>query len=42
LLGRPGKELEALAKDHAEEVSWQRISHDFGVPHPVLAQNYAR
>jgi hypothetical protein len=42
LLGQPGKELEALAKDHAEEVSWQRISHDFGVPHPVLAQNYGR
>lgn len=42
LLGQPGKELETLAKDHAEEVSWQRISHDFGVPHPVLAQNYAR
>ena len=42
LLGRPGNELEALAKDHADEVSWQRISHDFGVPHPVLAQNYAR
>jgi hypothetical protein len=42
LLGQPGKELDALAKDHADEVSWQRISHDFGVPHPVLAQNYGR
>jgi hypothetical protein len=23
-------------------VSWERLSRDFGVPHPVLAQSYAR
>ncbi|HWC17935.1 MAG TPA: hypothetical protein VG498_13025, partial [Terriglobales bacterium] len=41
-LGQPGKELDALAQAHPNEVSWELISHDFGVPHPVLAQNYAR
>ncbi|HVH89172.1 MAG TPA: hypothetical protein VM912_20820 [Terriglobales bacterium] len=41
-LGQPGKELETLAQAHASEVSWDRISRDFGVPHPVLAQSYAR
>ena len=24
------------------ETSWERLSEDFGVPHPALAQNYAR
>jgi len=41
-LGQPGKELQALAQAHANEVDWERISRDFGVPHPVLAQSYAR
>ena len=41
-LGQPGKELQTLAQEHANEVDWERISRDFGVPHPVLEQNYAR
>lgn len=36
------RELETLNREHPEEVSWQRLSHDFGVIHPVFAQSYAR
>jgi|tagenome__1003787_1003787.scaffolds.fasta_scaffold20980807_1 hypothetical protein len=41
-LGQPGKELKELAEQHPEDVTWERLSRDFGVPHPVLAQSYAR
>jgi hypothetical protein len=37
-----GKELESLASRYPDEVSWERLSQDFGVPHPALAQTYAR
>jgi hypothetical protein len=37
-----GKELESLAARYPDEVSWERLSQDFGVPHPALAQTYAR
>jgi hypothetical protein len=37
-----GKELESLAASYPDEVSWERLSQDFGVPHPALAQTYAR
>jgi hypothetical protein len=40
-MGAPGKELASLAQRYPDELSWQRISRDFGVPHPVLAQSYA-
>ena len=40
--GAAGHELAALAEQHPAEVSWERISHDFGVPHPALAQTYGR
>ena len=40
--GAAGKELEDLTARFPAEVSWQRLSEDFGVPHPVLAQSYAR
>lgn len=40
--GAAGKELEELCQRYAEEVNWQRLSRDFGVPHPVLGQNYGR
>jgi hypothetical protein len=33
--------LDALGRQSPAEVSLQRISRDFGTPHPVLAQNYA-
>lgn len=41
-LGSAGKDLEALTQQYPSEVSWDRLSRDFGVPHPVLAQSYAR
>ena len=40
--GTAGQELEELSRQHPGEVSWERISQDFGVPHPMLAQTYAR
>lgn len=41
-LSASGRELEDLIHDKADEVSWERLSQDFGVMHPVLAQTYAR
>jgi len=41
-LGQPGKELDSLLQQYPNQVSWERLSRDFGVPHPVLAQSYAR
>jgi hypothetical protein len=40
--GPAGSELAELSKLHADEVNWDRLSRDFGVPHRVLAQSYAR
>ena len=40
--GEAGRELHNLIRQHPKEVSWERLSHDFGVPHPTLAQTYAR
>ncbi|HEY6293882.1 MAG TPA: hypothetical protein VI455_20195 [Terriglobia bacterium] len=39
--GQAGQDLETLAERHPNEVSWERISEDFGVPHPALAQTYS-
>ena len=36
------QELETLSSHHPAEASWERLSQDFGVPHPILAQTYAR
>jgi hypothetical protein len=41
-IGPAGAELTTLAKLHSDEVNWNRLSRDFGVPHRVLAQSYAR
>jgi hypothetical protein len=41
-LGASGEELASLLRRYPEELSWERLSRDFGVPHPILAQNYAR
>jgi hypothetical protein len=38
--GQTEAELDKLSADYPAEVSVQRISRDFGTPHPVLAQNY--
>jgi hypothetical protein len=40
--GPSSGELDKLGRQYPTEVSFQRISRDFGTPHPVLAQNYAR
>jgi len=37
-----GRELQSLASRYPDEVGWERLSRDFGVPHPALAQTYAR
>jgi hypothetical protein len=40
--GPAGNELQELTARLPEETSWKRLSDDFGVPHPVLAQSYGR
>jgi len=40
--GKAGEELEDLSVRYPAEVSWKRLSQDFGVPHPALAQSYTR
>jgi hypothetical protein len=40
--GTAGQELDSLTHRYPEELSWQRLSRDFGVPHPILAQTYTR
>jgi hypothetical protein len=40
--GMAGRELQDLSRDHPAEITWARLSQDFGVPHPVLARSYAR
>jgi len=41
-VGPATQELQRMSRSYPEELSWNRLSHDFGVPHPILAQNYAR
>ena len=40
--GPAGQELNSLSRQYPSELSWERLSQDFGVPHPTLAQSYAR
>jgi len=40
--GSAGKELESLSQHYPADVSWERLSRDFGVPHPILEQSYGR
>jgi len=40
--GPAGQELESLCRQNPAETNWERLSQDFGVPHPILAQSYAR
>lgn len=37
-----GRELDDLARRSPDEVSWQRLSEDFGVPHPAMEDDYSR
>jgi hypothetical protein len=39
-VGSASRELQELCLLHPEQVNWKRLSHDFGTPHPRLAQNY--
>ncbi|MGA8489078.1 MAG: hypothetical protein WB711_01565, partial [Terriglobales bacterium] len=41
-LGPANQELDSLCREYPAELSWGRLSRDFGVPHPILAQSYAR
>jgi hypothetical protein len=41
-LGAAGQDLLKLSQQHPQDANWQRLSRDFGVPHPTLAQTYAR
>jgi hypothetical protein len=40
--GSAAQELQDLSRQHPDQVNWNRLSHDFGVPHPNLAQTYGR
>lgn len=40
--GTAGKELDQLSQSDPQDTNWQRISHDFGIPHPRLTQSYER
>jgi hypothetical protein len=40
--GAAGQELEGLSLRYPAELSLERLSRDFGVPHPILTQSYAR
>ncbi len=38
--GTANQELDELCRQHPEQADWNRLSHDFGTPHPSLTQNY--
>jgi hypothetical protein len=40
-LGPAGQTLESLCRQSPADASFERLSRDFGVPHPTLARNYA-
>jgi hypothetical protein len=40
--GSAGRELDTLLKQNPAELRWERLSADFGIPHPVLARTYTR
>ncbi|MGA7060751.1 MAG: hypothetical protein WA690_08930 [Candidatus Acidiferrales bacterium] len=40
--GPAGQELQELSNQHAADLDWERLSRDFGVPHPILARTYSR
>ena len=40
--GTAGHELQDLSRQDPSELTWTRLSQDFGVPHPVLARSYVR
>ena len=40
--GKSGESLQKLTQQYPEETNEQKLSEDFGVPHPILAQTNAR
>ncbi|MFY9732845.1 MAG: hypothetical protein WBQ04_20185 [Candidatus Acidiferrales bacterium] len=40
--GAAGRELVDLSRQDPAAVSWERLSRDFGVPHPIVAGTYSR
>lgn len=40
--GKAGEEIQKLTQQAPEEINARRLSEDFGVPHPALAQTTAR
>lgn len=40
-IGSATQELQELSREHPEQASVKRLSHDFGIPHPAIAQTYA-
>ena len=40
--GTAGQALDKLSREYPAEVSLERISKDFGIPHPAMAQTYGR
>jgi hypothetical protein len=40
--GSAGRELDTLLKQNPAELGWERLSADFGIPHPILARTYTR
>ena len=39
--GSAGQALQALCDSHPADASRERLSRDFGIPHPILTQDYA-
>jgi hypothetical protein len=40
--GPAGQQLDDLARQHPADANFERLSKDFGVPHPTLARTYGR
>jgi len=40
--GPAGEELESMSRRDPAQLNWDRLSQDFGVPHPILTQSYSR
>jgi hypothetical protein len=38
--GSAARELADLCREHPEQTNWSRLSHDFGIPHPSMADDY--
>ena len=40
--GPASQELETMSRGDPAQLNWDRLSQDFGVPHPILAQSYSK